>query len=60
MKVGVPKGEASEKFRVSGGLHGAVWASTSWCCMRHEVLVQRGAGIGSSLPDADFRPPAPS
>ena len=50
MKVGVPTEVKNSEYRVActpAGVHELVRHG-------HEVLVQRGAGIGSSLPDADF------
>ena len=50
MKVGVPSEVKNSEYRVActpSGVHELVRHG-------HEVLVQRGAGIGSSLPDADF------
>ncbi len=50
MKVGVPTEVKNSEYRVActpAGVHELVLHG-------HEVLVQRGAGIGSSLPDADF------
>ncbi len=50
MRVGVPTEVKNSEYRVActpAGVHELVRHG-------HEVLVQRGAGIGSSLPDADF------
>ncbi len=50
MRVGVPSEVKNSEYRVActpAGVHELVRHG-------HEVLVQRGAGIGSSLPDAEF------
>jgi alanine dehydrogenase len=50
MRVGVPTEVKNSEYRVActpAGVHELVRHG-------HDVLVQRGAGIGSSLPDADF------
>ncbi len=50
MKVGVPSEVKNHEYRVActpSGVHELVRHG-------HQVLVERGAGIGSSLPDADF------
>ncbi len=51
MKVGVPTEVKNNEYRVActpAGVHELVRHG-------HRVLVQSGAGVGSSLPDADFR-----
>jgi alanine dehydrogenase len=50
MKVGIPKEVKNHEYRVAitpSGVHELVRAG-------HEVFVERDAGIGSALPDADF------
>ncbi len=50
MKIGVPTEVKNHEYRVAitpSGTHELVRSG-------HEVLVQRGAGIGSSIPDEDF------
>lgn len=50
MKVGVPKEIKNNEFRVAitpAGVHELVRHG-------HEVLIEAGAGLGSSIPDADF------
>jgi alanine dehydrogenase len=50
MKVGVPREIKDNEFRVActpSGVHELVRAG-------HEVLVESGAGVGSSIPDDDF------
>jgi alanine dehydrogenase len=50
MKVGIPTEVKNHEYRVActpSGVHELVRHG-------HQVLVQKGAGIGSSLPDADF------
>lgn len=50
MKVGVPKEVKNHEYRVAitpSGVHELVRAG-------HQVYVQADAGVGSSLPDADF------
>ena len=56
MKVGVPSEVKNHEYRVActpSGVHELVQHG-------HQVLVQRGAGIGSSIPDADFVAAGPS
>ena len=50
MKVGIPKEVKNHEYRVAitpSGVHELVRAG-------HQVFVERDAGIGSSIPDADF------
>lgn len=50
MKVGVPKEIKNNEFRVAitpAGVHELVRHG-------HDVLIEAGAGLGSSIPDADF------
>jgi len=50
MKVGVPKEVKNSEYRVAmtpAGVHELVRGG-------HEVFVQQGAGVGSSIPDGDF------
>ncbi len=50
MKVGVPKEVKNNEFRVAitpAGVHELVSSG-------HEVFIQQDAGVGSSIPDADF------
>jgi alanine dehydrogenase len=50
MKVGVPKEVKNHEYRVAitpAGAHELVRTG-------HEVFLQQGAGLGSSIPDADF------
>ncbi|HVA59137.1 MAG TPA: alanine dehydrogenase [Mycobacteriales bacterium] len=50
MKIGVPREVKDNEFRVActpAGVHELVRAG-------HEVLVESGAGVGSSIPDGDF------
>ena len=50
MKVGVPREVKNNEFRVAitpAGVHEFVRSG-------HEVLVEREAGVGSSIPDSDF------
>ncbi len=50
MKVGVPREVKNHEYRVAitpAGVHELVRAG-------HEVVIEAGAGIGSSLPDEDF------
>ena len=50
MRVGVPREVKNREYRVAltpAGTHELVRSG-------HEVLVERGAGVGSSIPDADF------
>ena len=50
MKVGIPSEVKNNEFRVAitpSGVHELTRAG-------HEVFVQRGAGVGSSIPDEDF------
>ena len=50
MKVGVPREVKNHEYRVAitpAGVHEFVRAG-------HEVVVERGAGLGSSIPDVDF------
>ncbi len=50
MRVGVPSEVKNHEYRVAAtpaGVHELVTRG-------HEVLVQRGAGVGSSIPDQDF------
>jgi alanine dehydrogenase len=50
MKVGVPKEVKNNEFRVAitpAGVHELVTNG-------HEVFIQQDAGVGSSIPDADF------
>jgi alanine dehydrogenase len=50
MKVGIPKEIKNHEYRVAitpAGVHELVRAG-------HQVFVERGAGVGSSIPDADF------
>ncbi len=50
MKVGVPKEVKNHEYRVAmtpAGVHELVRNG-------HQVYVQRSAGVGSSIPDADF------
>ena len=50
MRVGVPKERKNNEFRVAitpSGVHELVRHG-------HEVLIEPGAGIGSSIPDAAF------
>ena len=50
MKVGIPKELKNNEYRVAitpAGVHELVRSG-------HEVLVQKGAGAGSLIPDADF------
>ncbi len=51
MKVGVPKEIKNNEFRVAitpAGVHELIRHG-------HEVLIEAGAGLGSSIPDADFQ-----
>ncbi|MDP9022174.1 MAG: alanine dehydrogenase, partial [Actinomycetota bacterium] len=51
MKVGVPREVKDTEFRVAitpAGVRELVLAG-------HDVLIERGAGAGSSISDADFR-----
>lgn len=51
MRVGIPREVKNHEYRVAitpAGVHELVRAG-------HEVLVERGAGAGSSLPDQDFQ-----
>lgn len=50
MKIGVPKEIKNNEFRV-GLTPGAVSAFTQ---DGHEVLVERGAGLGSGFPDEEY------
>jgi len=50
MKIGVPKEVKNHEYRVAitpAGVHELARAG-------HEVFVEQGAGVGSSIPDADF------
>jgi alanine dehydrogenase len=50
MKVGVPKEVKNHEYRVAitpAGVHELVRNG-------HEVHIERGAGVGSSIPDEDF------
>ncbi|HXL16843.1 MAG TPA: alanine dehydrogenase, partial [Streptosporangiaceae bacterium] len=50
MKVGVPKEVKNHEYRVAitpAGVH-------EFVRNRHEVFIEAGAGIGSSIPDEDF------
>src|ERR1700760_5009355 len=50
MKVGVPREVKNNEFRVAitpAGVHELVRSS-------HEVVIEHEAGVGSSIPDADF------
>src|SRR3974390_1680958 len=50
MKVGIPSEVKNHEYRVActpSGVHELVRHG-------HQVIVEKGAGIGSSLPDADF------
>jgi len=50
MKVGIPKEIKNHEYRVAitpAGVHELVRAG-------HQVFVERDAGTGSSIPDADF------
>jgi alanine dehydrogenase len=50
MKVGIPREVKNNEFRVAitpAGVHELVRGG-------HEVLIERDAGVGSSIPDADF------
>jgi alanine dehydrogenase len=50
MKVGVPREVKNNEFRVAitpAGVHELARSG-------HEVLIERDAGVGSSIPDADF------
>ena len=50
MKIGVPKEIKNNEFRV-GLTPGAVSAFNQ---AGHEVLVERGAGLGSGFPDEEY------
>ena len=50
MHIGVPREVKNREYRVAltpSGVHELV-------AHGHDVLVEAGAGVGSSLPDADF------
>jgi alanine dehydrogenase len=50
MRIGVPREIKNNEFRVAitpSGVHDLAAAG-------HEVIVERGAGLGSSIPDADY------
>jgi alanine dehydrogenase len=50
VKVGIPREVKDNEFRVAitpSGVHELVTQG-------HDVVIERGAGVGSSLPDADF------
>ena len=50
MKVGIPKEVKNHEYRVAitpAGVHELVRGD-------HQVVIQAGAGVGSSIPDEDF------
>ena len=50
MKVGIPREVKNNEYRVAitpAGVHELTRAG-------HEVFVEQGAGLGSSMPDAEF------
>src|SRR3954462_883660 len=50
MRVGVPREVKNREYRVALTPGGVVELARAG----HEVLVEQGAGVGSSIPDADY------
>lgn len=55
MKIGVPREIKNHEYRVAITPAGAHELTRHG----HEVFVERGAGLGSAIPDDDYAPRAP-